>query len=147
MKTTEEPVIVEQIFDTTIDKIWNAITDVEQMRQWYFDNIPDFKPEIGFETRFTIKSEGRIFPHVWKVMDAIPNKLITYNWHYEGYAGNSFVKFALFEQNSSIMLRLTHEVKEDFSDDIPEFTRESCLKGWTYFIKESLLKFIEKNNM
>jgi len=98
MKTTEQPVIIEQTFNTTVDVVWNAITDITQMRQWYFPNIPDFKPEVGFETRFDIRSQDRIFPHVWKVTEVIPNRLIKYNWRYDGYAGDSFVTFELFKR-------------------------------------------------
>jgi hypothetical protein len=42
-------------------------------------------------------------------------------------------------------LRLTHFVEEDFPDDIPEFSRESGLQGWTYFIKEKLIEFLNEN--
>lgn len=44
----DEPIIVEQTFNTTIDSVWKAITEIKQMRQWYFENIPTFKPEVGF---------------------------------------------------------------------------------------------------
>jgi hypothetical protein len=54
------------------------------------------------------------------------------------------VKFELFRQDFSTRLRLTHTVTEDFPDDIPEFTRESGLQGWTYFIKESLVEYLQK---
>lgn len=30
MRKTDEPIIVEQIFNTTIKKVWNAITNLEQ---------------------------------------------------------------------------------------------------------------------
>lgn len=144
MKTSEPPVIIEQTFSHRIDVVWKAITDITWMRQWYFENIPDFKPEIGFETRFEVQSGARNFPHLWKVTGVIQNKLIKYNWRYDGYAGDSFVVFELFERNSSTLLRLSVIVEEDFADDIPEFTRESCLQGWTYLIKERLAAFLNK---
>lgn len=145
MKTNEEPIIVEQTINKTVDIIWNAITDINQMRQWYFDNIPSFKPEVGFETRFNVQSHSRNFLHIWKVTEVIPMKIIKYNWRYDGYFGDSLVTFELFKQNSSTLLRLTHIVNEDFPDDIPEFSRESGLQGWKYFIKECLVEFLEKN--
>jgi uncharacterized protein YndB with AHSA1/START domain len=145
MKTDEEPIIVEQAFDKNADIVWNSITDVEQMRQRFFDNIPSFKPEVGFETGFNVQSQDRDFPHVWKVTEVIPKKLIKYNWRYDGYPGDSYVVFELFKQNSSTLLRLTHFVEEDFPDDIPEFSRESGLQGWTYFIKEKLIEFLNEN--
>jgi len=144
MKKNEEPIIVEQTFNTSVDTVWNAITRIDQMRQWYFENIPSFKPEVGFETRFNVQSQDRNFKHLWKVQAAIPGKMITYSWKYEKYAGNSFVKFELFEENKMTKLILTHQVLEDFPDDIPEFKRESGVEGWTFFINNSLKEFLDK---
>lgn len=42
------------------------------------------------------------------------------------------------------MLKLTHQVMESFPQDIPEFLRESGVKGWNYFIGESLKKFLDE---
>jgi hypothetical protein len=52
--------------------------------------------------------------------------------------------FELFKQDNLIKLRLTHQVQESFPGDIPEFSRESCVEGWTFFIKKSLKEFLEK---
>ncbi len=145
MRKNEEPIIVEQTFDTSIDTLWHAITEIEQMRQWYFENIPSFKPEVGFETQFTVQSQGRNFLHLWKVTEVVPMKKITYNWKYEGYPGDSFVVFELFKQNNLTKLKLTHNVQESFPEDIPEFSRESGVAGWTFFIRKSLKGFLENN--
>jgi len=144
MKKNEDPIIVEQTFNRSVDIVWNAITQIDQMRNWYFANIPSFKPEVGFETRFNVVNEERNFTHLWKVTEVIPGKMIMYNWKYEEYPGNSFVKFELFEENKLTRLRLTHQVLEDFPDDIPEFKRESGVEGWTFFIRKSLKEFLEK---
>ncbi len=45
MKTNEEPIIVEQEIDKSVDIVWRALTDIIQMRQWYFDNIESFADE------------------------------------------------------------------------------------------------------
>jgi len=144
MRKNDEPIIVEQTFNTSIDAVWNSIIDIDQMRQWYFNNIPSFKPEVGFETQFNVWSQDRDFLHVWKVIEVVPLKVIKYNWRYEGYPGDSFVTFELFKQDKLIKLRLTHQVLESFPENIPEFSRESCVEGWSYFIKKSLKKFWEK---
>jgi hypothetical protein len=70
---------------------------------------------------------------------------ITYNWKYDGYVGNSFVTFELVEQNNLTTLKLTHDVTESFPDDISEFTRDSCIGGWNYFIKKRLKEYLESN--
>jgi uncharacterized protein YndB with AHSA1/START domain len=39
-----------------LDKVWNAITNKEQMKNWYFD-VPDFEPKIG--NNFSFYGETR----------------------------------------------------------------------------------------
>jgi hypothetical protein len=51
MKKGEAPVVVEQGFDRSASAVWDAITKIGEMRKWYFENIPDFKAEVGFSTR------------------------------------------------------------------------------------------------
>lgn len=144
MRIEDGPIIVEQVVDAPIETVWKSITEIDLMRQWYFENIPSFKAEIGFETQFNVQSGSRNFLHKWKVTDVIPQKMITYNWKYEGYPGDSFVTFELSSQNSLTKLKLTHHVQKSFPDDIPEFTRESCLGGWTFFIKQRLKEFLDE---
>ena len=144
MKKNEDPIIVEQSFNTSVDAVWNAITEIDQMRKWYFESIPSFEPEVGFETQFKVKGPDRNFMHLWKVTEVVPLKKLAYNWKYESISGDSLVKFDLFEENKMTKLRLTHLVLEDFPDDIPEFKRESGLEGWTFFIKKNLKEFLEK---
>jgi uncharacterized protein YndB with AHSA1/START domain len=144
MRNNDEPIIVEQTFIAPMDTVWKAITEIGQMRQWYFDNIPTFKAEVGFETQFNVECNGRNIMHRWKVTEVVPMMKITYKWKYEGYPGDSFVVFELFNQDNATTLRLTHNVIENFPDDIPEFTRESCLEGWTFFIQKSLKEYLEQ---
>ena len=146
MRKSDKPVVVEQTFNRPIERVWSAITDLKQMQQWFFENIPSFKPEAGFETQFNVLSQGRNFLHMWKITEVIPKKKITYNWRYEGYPGDSFVLFELFREDQLTKLRLTHQVNESFPEDVPEFNRESCIGGWTYFIKKRLKEFLDGSN-
>ncbi len=63
MRKNEKPIIVEQTFNSSIDTVWNSITEIDQMRQWYFENIPSFKPKVGFETH-NVQSQNRNFLHM-----------------------------------------------------------------------------------
>jgi len=144
MKTTDKSIIVEQTFNQSIETVWNSITRVELMRQWFFDNIPAFESKVGFETQFNIATPNRNFIHLWRVTEVIPLKKITSNWKYEGYQGDSFVTFELFRENDLTKLKLTTKVVESFPEDIPEFKRESGLEGWNYFICKKLKEFLEK---
>lgn len=142
MRRTEAPIIVEETFQKPVETVWSAITEAPLMRKWFFDTIPEFKPVVGFSVEFDVDAGERVFQHVWKVTKVIPQRLIEYNWKYGGYTGDSNVAFELRDENGATTLRLTHTVTEDFQEDIPEFTRESGLTGWRYFINQSLKKYL-----
>jgi len=144
MLKSDDPIVVRQVFETSRENVWNAITRIDEMKQWYFGNIPSFKPEVDFETCFEVKVEDRIFTHLWKVSEVIPLQKIRYNWKFEEYPGDSFVTFELLEEGQHIELTVTAEITEDFPPDIPEFTRESGLNGWNYFIKNRLKEYLSK---
>lgn len=143
MKATDEPVIVEETFAVLADIVWRAITDVDEMTRWFFDNIPSFKSEVGFKTQFTVRSGERAFRHLWEITEVLPMRKIVYSWKYEGYPGEASVLFELTPEGKSTRLKLTNIVLEDFPDDIPEFKRESCVAGWEYFIQGRLKEYLE----
>lgn len=134
MKTTDTPIIIEKTIEATADKLWQALTDPDQMRQWFFENIPDFKPEVGFETRFPVVSNSKTFTHVWEVTEARPNEKISYRWRYLEYDGDSVVHFKINSSGTNTDLKLTLEILKDFPQDIAEFKRESGIAGWNYFL-------------
>ena len=144
MKNSNTPVIVKQNFNVPIAIIWEAITQPAQMRQWFFNNIPDFKATVGFKTSFMVKTPERDFLHEWEITNVIPFKKISYYWKYKGYKGLSLVNFELFEKGSSNTLELSHETLENFDKNIPEFTTESCTQGWQYFIQQRLKDYLAK---
>lgn len=143
MKKTEDPIVVEQTFAASPDAVWKAITDATEMRQWFFDNIPEFEPRVGFSTQFDVDTGERVFPHAWRVTEVEPLKRIVYDWRYAGYAGDGYVTWELSAADDSTTLRVTTTVREDFQADIPEFTREACIGGWKYFIQQRLRDYLE----
>jgi len=147
MNTTKNAIVIEQSFKASVSEVWDAISEIDQMRQWFFENIESFNAEVGFETQFNVKSEGRNFLHLWKLTEVIPLKKIVYLWKYEGYEGESFVCFELFEENSLTRLRVSHVGVGSFSQSIPEFSSESCRQGWQYFINNRLKAFMEKKTL
>ena len=144
MKKSDEPIIVEQTFSTSIEAVWDALTEIEKMRKWYFNNIPEFKPETSFETKFNVQSGDRNFLHKWRVTKVQPLNMIEYSWEFEDYPGKSTSAFILVKENNLTKLRLTITILEDFPEDIPEFKRESCIAGWNYFINQNLREFLER---
>ena len=53
-----EAVVIERTFAAPVARVWKALTDVGEMKQWYFD-LKEFKPEVGFEFEFTVEHETR----------------------------------------------------------------------------------------
>src|SRR5258706_12723473 len=103
-----EPIIIERTYSAPIEKVWKAITDKNEMKQWYFD-LEEFRPEVGFEFSFEGGPEDRKYIHRCKTTEVVTSKKIAYSWRYEGYTGISFVTFELFDEGGNTRVRLTHE--------------------------------------
>ncbi len=146
MGGSANPIVAEQTFNAPIEVVWKAITDKDQMRQWFFETMTDFEPESGFETQFDVQCEDQNYPHHWKVTDVIPQKRIAYDWRYGGYPGESTVAWELSQTPNGTKLVLTHEGIETFPQDNPIFSRESTQAGWDYFLHESLKAFLERQS-
>ena len=145
MKVTDPPIIVEETYARSINEVWAAITELDHMHQWFFDNIPAFEPRVGFQVTFDVVAPSRVFPHVWKIVEAIPNQKITYDWSSgDAFEGAGLVTFVLFPEGDSTRIQLTNKIIIDYPTDIPEFTTESCRGGWNYFIKDRLKNYLEK---
>jgi len=143
MNKTQQPVIVEQILNSSIKEVWSAITNLDEMKQWFFNNIPAFKAEVGFKTQFPVVSVEVTFTHIWEILEVEPGRKIKYHWSYKEFKGEGFVTFELFEEGSQTLLRLTNEGLETFPQDVPEFERDSCIAGWEYFINGMLKNYLE----
>ena len=111
-----EALIVERTFNAPVGRVWTALTDVNEMRQWYFD-IKEFNPEIGCEFEFVVEHEGNTYHHLCKVTEVVPEKKIAYTWRYKGEPGDSLVTFELFPERDKTRLKVTHTGIETFKRD------------------------------
>ena len=137
-----DPIVVEETFTQAASVVWAALTDSNEMRQWYFEPMIDFQPVVGFETEFNVSCEGRDFLHQWKVTEVIPEKKIAYRWRYQGFEGDSVLSWELLQTKSGTIVRLTHSGQESFRGD-PLFSRENGEAGWNYFVKQSLKSYLD----
>src|SRR5215211_938696 len=136
-------IIMERTFDAPIGRVWTALTDVNEIRQWYFD-LRDFKPEIGYEFEFAVEHEGNTYHHLCKVTEVIPEKKIAYTWRYKGEPGDSLVTFELFPEGNKTRLKLTHTGIETFPKT-PAYARKNFEAGWTAIVGSELKQFLEKS--
>src|SRR3984957_10154182 len=99
-----EPLVIERTFDAPIAKVWTALTNVDEIRRWYFD-LKEFKPHPDFEFQFVVEHEGNTYDHRCKVTKVIPQKKIAYTWRYHGHEGDSLVTFELFAEGGKTRLK------------------------------------------
>ena len=138
-------IVIERTYNASAEKVWNAITDRDEMKKWYFD-LAEFKPEPGFEFQFYGEGkQGEKFLHLCKVIEVIPKKKLTYSWRYDGYEGNSFVTFELFPEGDKTRVKLSHKGLESFPvTPNKDFAKENFMEGWTHIIGTGLKDYVEK---
>ncbi len=140
------PLALERVVSAPIETVWQAISDFEHMKQWYMPALSSFRPEVGFETEFSIHHEGKDFRHLWKVTEVVPGKKLAYSWKYAGYPGESFVTFELSPEKHGTRVKLTHVGLETFQPEShPPLARSNFLMGWTDLINVHLPAFVEKS--
>lgn len=138
-----EAVVVERTLNAPIARVWKALTDANQMRQWYFD-LKEFKPQVGFEFEFVVEHEGNRYHHLCQVTDVVPQKKIAYSWRYKGEPGDSLVTFELFGEENKTRVKVTHTGIETFPKT-PAYARKNFENGWTTIIGTELKQFVEKS--
>ncbi len=137
-----QPVIVERVFNVTADKVWSAITQNEEMKQWFF-KLEDFKPKVGFKFDFTGgPDEGKQYLHLCEVTEVVEGNKIAYTWRYDNYPGNSLVTWELFDKGDQTLLRITHSGLETFAEAGNDFERNNFNEGWTYFLDTALKGYL-----
>lgn len=89
-----EPIVTSRIVRATPTVVWRAISDGDVMPKWFFEPITEFRPEVGFETQFTI-SLDQDFVHLWRVTEVVLEKRLRYTFNYEGFDGDALVTWDL----------------------------------------------------
>lgn len=138
-----EPFVIERIYDAPVERVWQAITNRDQMKEWYFD-IAEFKPEVGFEFSFTGGDENNTYLHLCKVTEVINQKKLTYTWKYKGQNEATYVTWELFNEDGKTRVKLTHEGLERIEIYGAPFVRENFAEGWNHIVGIALKDFTEQ---
>ncbi|MBQ0736104.1 SRPBCC family protein [Aquimarina celericrescens] len=131
-------VVVEEIYDASIEKVWKALTDKDEMKKWYFD-LSEFRAEVGFEFQFTGQGvKGDDYLHLCKITEVVPHKRLQYSWEYENLEGYSLVTFDLYKEGNKTRVKLTHSGIATFPQDNTDFDIKNFENGWTELLKKLL---------
>ncbi len=147
LKTIDEPqppaFVIERVFNAPVDRLWQALTNKEELKHWSFD-IEDFEPEEGYEFTFYGENEGKRFVHYCRVTEIINERKLSYSWRYENVNGISYVTWELFPEGKKTRLRLTHEGLEKFAHAGAAFARHNFVSGWGYYFDKALPVWLER---
>lgn len=116
-----------QWFAHSIDKVWNAITENEQVSQWLVPT--DFKAEVG--AQYTLKNpEDNCDMVTGKVLEATPYKLV-YSWINETCKEVvTTITWDLVEENNGTSLTMVHSGISQYDNDTAPKMIESYTGGW-----------------
>jgi len=137
---TREPLIKEVMLDASASRVWKALTDKDELKQWCFD-MNAFKPEVGFKFQFFGEKDGTKFLHLCKVLEAEPEKKMRWLWTYEAVPGDTYVTFELFPQGDKTKLLLTHEGLEKLPQD-ENYAKANFVEGWNMILGQLLPNFL-----
>jgi uncharacterized protein YndB with AHSA1/START domain len=137
-----QPFVIDRVYNAPVERVWEAITDNNKMKEWYFD-IPDFKPEVGFEFTFDGGSEEKTYVHLCRVIEVIEGRKLSHTWRYQDYEGDSVVTWELFPEGDKTRLVLTHTGLETFPP-LKDFAKENFATGWTDIVGRMLKEYVEK---
>lgn len=144
MSMNTQALVMEKLIDAPVAMVWGALTDIAQMKKWYFD-IDAFRPEVGM--RFSFEGcghEGEKYLHLCEVTEAVAGKKIAYTWRYDKHPGESLVTFELEPEGDKTRLKLTHAGLETFDSSNPDFARSSFEGGWNELIGVSLVAYLAR---
>lgn len=136
----DTPFVIEQVYDASTPEVWQALTDENKMREWYFPQLKKFEPLVGFE--FVFADDGSAYQKEWRVTRVTDGRLLGHSWSYKGYPGSSEVTFELFKEGDKTRLQLTHTGLASFPHD-PHFGRHRFESGWKQIIGSNLKNYLE----
>ncbi len=111
-------------------KIWEAITNYNQMKEWYFD-IPDFELKEGASFNFYESGNTKKFHHQCVIKKIQPSKKLSHTWTYPDFSsGESIVTWLFAEENDHTIVTLQHSGIENLSDGGRKFSPVNFQTGW-----------------
>ena len=135
-------IIKEVIVPVQVKLVWEAITDPDAMKKWYFE-VNNFKLEVGNEFFFYEPGDAKKFRHVCEITEVNPNRRFSHTWTFPDYSdGVSHLTWDLTEELDRTRIRLTHEGVENFADGGSDFARASFDAGWHEIVTQILVNYL-----
>lgn len=138
------PITVQYKINAPAEKVWNALTDKNEMKSWYFA-IQDFALEVGKEFNFYEPGEAKKYHHQGTVLEIIPERKLKHTWTYPEFSDAvTTVTWELQQEDDGTLVTLTHDHIENFDGLGEAFSKASFTEGWNSIIGKSLKEYLEK---
>ncbi len=134
------PIVKKFTLDTPASKVWSALTNKDELKQWCFE-MDAFEPKEGFEFHFWGENEGERFLHNCKVIEAKHERKMKWLWSYEGIPGDTYVTFELQPVGDKTQLTLIHEGLEKLPQD-KNYRKDNFEAGWNEIIGKLLVEYL-----
>lgn len=133
---------VEAVFDATKSQVWDALTNTEIIKVWYFD-ISNFKLAVGSEFSF-YEGDKKEYLHEGEILKVEQNVVLQHTWkHPQQSKGSSIVTWEIEEtDNNKVKVTLSHEGLENFADAGPNFAPANYEMGWNAIVKTNLRNYL-----
>lgn len=142
----ENPIVQKIFVEQNIATVWDAITNKEKLKEWYFD-VSDFKLEENAEFEFYEPGGQKKYHHLCKILQVKLQSVFKHTWTYPDFSPNqSIVTWSLQAHNDNgTEIALIHEQTEGFKDLGKDFQRESFQGGWKEILENLLKNYLDKN--
>jgi uncharacterized protein YndB with AHSA1/START domain len=143
MATNDLLVRVHETINAPVDKVWDALTNPEVVKQYFFGTNQQSDWKKGSDITWTGEWEGKTYQDKGKILDVIPNKKLQYTYlssmsgkedKPENYAT---VTIELAANNNHTELKLEQDGSES------EQARDHSADNWKMILHE-MKKLVEK---
>ncbi|MBW1296503.1 SRPBCC family protein [Aquimarina litoralis] len=132
----------EQFFNHSISRVWNAITQQNEISNWFLP--ADFKAEVGYQYTFNSPDKEHCEPIIGVIQKADPYTLV-YTWIIKGTNVETTVKWELEETTDGTKLLLEHSGISNYSGTtaIEMFNNfsggwDNCIDGLSNYLKQEV---------
>ncbi|CAD7797192.1 hypothetical protein CHRY9390_00126 [Chryseobacterium aquaeductus] len=140
----ETPIVIRKKINASIEKVWKALTDKDELPLWYFA-IKDFEAEAGKSFDFYEPGEEKKYLHRIEILKVVPNQKLKYSWFYPSFSEEkTIVTWNLESDVDGTLVVLTHEGLEKLKDLGDGFSSENFTQGWNEILGQSLKLYLEK---
>ncbi|HEV2479831.1 MAG TPA: SRPBCC domain-containing protein [Puia sp.] len=138
-----EPLVLERVFDSPPERVWQALTGKEEIGHWFM-TVDDFKPRQDYEFTLVAEHNDKRYIHLCRVTEVVDRQRLSYSFRFQNHLGITYVTWELFKEGKKTRVKLTHRGLERIAHAGPEYARNNFVQGWNIFLGERLVSWLQQ---